>query len=531
MSPSITRAPVLVTLILVAGAALGQAPPSASPSDAALAEGVAALRANNYSAAERRFRSLTQPPVPAAQQAKALFYLGTMYQEQAERARDDATRARLLQQADASYGDALKRVPSSGPALNNRARVALALGNKTDALEDITQALALKDGRDSVYLRTQADILVQSGNPQQALEAALRAAEAAPADAGLRSRAVELALKGDAVQLVPFVDDLLSKGFVKSAEATLAAALAVPSQARIALGERLASVLAAQSYDPQTLPKGDLSGALSAMATDPTVAGCAQQLIGLHTAPLPDPRAYPWWTSEYRDYVRSKPGARDERFRALALSLGRWYRARASTSDLHQAEPYARLALALSGNSVDPQAVLLLADIYASTGEKDKLQQMSTQYVRALFAGKMQAYERADTKQIYAYHLALGSIFGYVGQWQNSKESSASAIYQLEHAKDAAQKLRGDSCKPPCGQLPVKAIDLLATGYEAVGRLDDSVKLRADMASEAISSAQPSRATEVLKAAEVQEKVTKLTPETRAKFEAARAKVMQSAPQ
>ena len=169
------------------------------------------------------------------------------------------------------------------------------------------------------------------------------------------------------------------------------------------------------------------------------------------------------------------------------------------------AAPYAELSLALADDVVDPRAILDLASIYASTGQRDKIKVMSDRYVNGLFEAKGSAYEdlrrTGDYRKVYDLHMALGAIYGYLEKWESGRDwGPASAIFQLEHARITA-KAFNDRLPPGSKDriiVPVEAINLLAAAYDRTGQPDKSVQLRIAEADLRLASPNPKLAYEVI---------------------------------
>jgi len=526
MSSTRTAASLLLVLISLGLLARAQAQ---DPSDAerVLQEGIAALHAQRWDDAEARLNAAANASAEAAPgvAARAEFYLGSLYQTRSTDDPDATTRRNDLLAAAAHYEKALQGLPRSGPTLNNLARVRGELGDAVAASQLLDRALALEDGKEAAYLRTRAELSDRRAAPAAERVAHWQAAfNAAPQDESARRAFVQLALQADPAALGKMAQSLIERGSVQAGEELLRDALTSPAAPRASLMLSLADARAAQYYDPRSFDGTDIAAVLRGLEADPDIGAAAQEFRRLHMAPSPDRAAYPWWTRDYSDYAPPNPRGRETSFRRLALALGDWYRAQGSAEALRQAQPYAELALALSGNIADPKAALQLADIYANTGQTDRLKTMSNEYSRKLFAGKGGAYQSGDKQQIYEYHLALGSIFGYLGQWENPQWAPASAIFQLEHARSTAESL--NASLPAASKqritVPAPAVELLSRGYLATGRPDESVKVRVDSARQYAAQGKPALQAAVLQSPEGAVAVAKSQrPETQANWNAA----------
>ncbi|MBC8025937.1 MAG: hypothetical protein H7Y89_08095 [Steroidobacteraceae bacterium] len=500
---------------------------------ASLEKAIEAMQAGRTQDAEREFRALVQAPSadPAARQAAAhaYFYLGAMEQAAAEGQENAAAKLRTGRQY---YESALAIDPRMGGALNNLARTQLQLGATQKALRTIDRALALKDGRDALYLATRADITEKSGDAKVASAASAEALMAAPPDPARRESFMRLALVGDPASLVSTVDELLKRGESLAAQSIILSSLANAGVRREQLFERLADALAAQNYDPRNFADSPTGRAVATLREDAKLGVAARELLALHSTPSGSPWDYRWWIRGFNDHGPSKPDSPAPRLQHLAGSLGRWFKDRGTEREVALAVPYVEIAFALSGDSIEPRAFLELATVYSATGRRDKLLQLSNEYTLPLFHGKREAYRRAestgDYRGIYDFHMALGAIYGYLEQWtdRGGGEQPTSAIFQLQRARWAARKINenlpADSKQRVI--VPAAAIQLLATAYERTNRTDDSLKLRIDAANERVGKS-PKLAYEVLMSGKQPVDVSRASPAVRADFEKAQANV------
>jgi hypothetical protein len=517
-------APILASSALVHGANLEKA--------------IEAMQAGQTREAEREFRALagnaSADPSARKDAAHAYFYLGAMQQAAAE---GQANAAAKLRAGQRYYEAALAIDPGLGGALNNLARTQLALGAPQEALRTIDRAIALKDGRDSLYLQTRADIAEKAGDAKAASAASLQALLVAPQDEARVERFARQAAAADPGSLVEATDRLLARGESLAAQSIILESLATGTTSRAALLERLADALAAQRYDPRTFADTPVGAALAKLRADSTLGGPVKELFALHASPVAEPRAYPWWSRGFNPYDRVAKGSPAERLQRLASSLARWYRDANAPAEIARGVPYAELASELNGESIEPRAILDLATMYAAAGQRDKLQRLANTRIKKLFEGKMAAYHEAqssgDYRGIYDFHMALGAIYGNLEQWTdaNGGEQPTSAIFQLKRARWAAgkinEKLPADSKERVV--VPSAAIQLLATAYERTGRTDDSLKLRIEAANERVGTS-PRLAYEVLMSGKQPVDVSRASPAVRADFEKMQANVKRRTP-
>jgi hypothetical protein len=480
----------------------------ALPTGAAdLAKAIEALQSGRIEQAEREFTAITREdaadPARRADVARAYFYLGTLKQFPVAKESGDASRE-ALNAAGKYYESALNIDPTLGGALNNLARAQLQLGDPAGALATIDRALLLKDGREAIYQATRADIAAKSGDAKLASAAAMQALIAAPQDVSRRHSFTALALASDPKALAATVEALLKDGESIAAQSVILESLANPAAPREALMEYLADSLTVQSYDPRAFGESPAGIELQKLTADAQLGAAARDLLKLHKTPANRPYSYEWWGRDFRDHGKMPENARARRLGRLATSLARWFRDRRAPEEVRLAIPYAELALACTGDSIDPRAVLDLAGIYGATGQRQRIRQMSDEYVGMLFAGKLDAYKAAersrDYRKIYDFHMALGAIYGYLEQWTPRGWEPASAIFQLEHVRSTAELINRDLPLDSKERVvvPASAIQLLARAYDSTGQADKSLRLLIDEANARLSSANPRLAYEVI---------------------------------
>jgi len=482
---------------------------AAMPAGAAdLAKAIEAMQAGRTAQAEREFTAITREdaadPARRGDVARAYFYLGALKQFPVAKDSADASRE-ALNAAGQYYESALAIDPRLGGALNNLARAQLQLGDHRGALATIDRALALADGREAIYHATRADIAEKSGDTKLASAAAQQALLVAPRDVSRRQRFTTLAFKSDPKSLATAVDALLKQGDSIAAQAVILDSLPNPAAPRAALMEYLADSLTVQSYDARTFGDLPVGVVLQKLSDDAQIGAAARDLLKLHKAPANRPYQYEWWGRDFRDHGKMPDTARARRLGRLASSLAHWFSERTAAEEVRLAIPYAELALACTGDSIDPRAVLDLAGIYGATGQRERIRDMSDEYVAMLFAGKLDAYKAAershDYRRIYDFHMALGAIYGYLEQWTpRGGWPPASAIFQLEHVRSTAELInRG---LPPESKervvVPASAIQLLARAYDSTGQTDKSVRLLIDEGNARLSSPNPRLAYEVI---------------------------------
>lgn len=522
------RNTLLATILLAPGLLSATA---AMSDEAAVVRGVALMEAGRFDEAQRELRSSMESDSSPQDRGRALFYLGLNEQKRARTLPTGPGQQGALQLAAKFYRSALLANPKSGGALNNLAQVQADLGDLEAANATLEQAIALGDGRQALYQSTRARLLSAGPLDARALKALFAAAAAAPDDVSARTRLVRAAAQAHPGLIHDLATRLLAKGYASAAEDVCVQGFEAVPELRKPLLVLLALALAAQTYEPLGFAKvkAPTMQALQRLLDDGTAGRGARELIALHVEPKGEYAAYRWWTETYNEHALPTHEAPYQALRALAIRLGDWYRRIGTPDALWRAEPYALLAVQLSGSNVDPTAILGLAEIYANTNQQGKLRQVSDQYAGSLFQGKAGAYARANDEEIYQFHLALGTIYGYLDQWQNPQWSPASAIFQLEHARQAADRLnrRTPDCGANCVTVPPKAIELLATGYERTGRVEESVRVAVEAADTYIKNERPQLAVEVIENAEAKALPPEVTEQTKEDLRTVRERALE----
>jgi len=121
-----------------------------------------------------------------------------------------------------------------------------------------------------------------------------------------------------------------------------------------------------------------------------------------------------------------------------------------------------------------------------NTDRQGQLAEIADKYERALFQGKGTAYARENKPKIVQFHLALGTMYAYLGKWEDPTSKPAGAIFQLEHARQVAGEYNQNGNPNDRLQFPAEAAELLSDGYVKAGRTKDSTRLRVETAEEMI---------------------------------------------
>src|ERR1051325_9444392 len=262
-------------------------------------------------------------------------------------------------------------------------------------------------------------------------------------------------------ELGGYLWDLVNKGQVLVAAETALTSLGKKDLPRVDKEELLsitAASLARQTYNLDEFEKSANGVRLAELSSDPDVGEGAGEILLLHRKNTFEPNDYRWWARRGNPNEDPTRGVwpRDA-FRQLIRALGQTYR----HNDVQTAERYYLLSVRLDMQEPDPQACLVLADLYVEQGRLNELPKMLEQYAPALFYSKGQAYRKSQEAKISESHRTLGIMYSYVKQWGNNARPD-SAIFQLEHADETAHRL---GCSPE-----PRMIAFLAKAYRETGQ-------------------------------------------------------------
>src|SRR5207248_4350249 len=126
------------------------------------------------------------------------------------------------------------------------------------------------------------------------------------------------------------------------------------------------------------------------------------------------------------------------------------------------------------------------------------LDALTREYEAALFAAKGAAIAARDYATEYRFHVALGTIYAYLGQW-GSEQEPASAIFQLTQARRAAADHNRSVAWAPKIPADPKTIELLAAGYAKTRLAQRGVALRIEAAEAFLEEGRKTAAMQLLK--------------------------------
>lgn len=451
--------------------------PGAAGCCLALAAAATALARPDDAAGDRL---LLRQAVAAQQRARA--------EERPEQRREG------LEAAVRLYREYLAHAPESGVALNNLARAYEDLGQRKPAAECFEKAIALNDSRRLFYLENYARALSEAGDWVAAAPVYKRLVREQPLASGPHAALMQHYLSADPKGLNPYLWELLDTGQPERACLGALDALAEPAGgAEDELLGLVAAGLSRMTYDLDGLGGSEAGRKLRELASRAgRVGACLQQVLKLHEEPG-QPGDYGCW--RYRDAPHTERPSSSQAFQALMRAVGRRHRARgdaarasgdaaAARGEFDVAERYLRGALELNkGLDVDPVAFEELIGLEVGRNDLGAVAKLADEYQQTLFESKALAYAERQDQRIYQFHKALGEMYAVLGVWGSSSDAR-SAIFQLEHAREASTRLeQRDGVKAPKQyRFTPEMTNLLAQGYGGTNRSKDGWKLRLDQA-------------------------------------------------
>ena len=417
-------------------------------------------------------------------EADCFFYLGLTRQQQASAKGWGPEAQPSILEAEQYYKQALAIRPDSASTLNNLAQLYLRTGRKQEAEELLKKAVALGDSKQAFYAKNYGDLLTSDRDSQRAQQYYELAAKSQPENAEAHEKLVGSYLTVNPKGLGEYLWGLVKSGQVLRAQDTAISSLDkegldIPTKEELLT---IAAVsLSKQYYNPSKFADSATGSRLARFVEDPAIGPGVSQILLLHVGVSFEPSRYRWWGQRGKPDLDPPRGVwpRDG-FRQLIRTLGRRFQRQ---KDAKLAEQYYLLSMRLDQQEVDPEASLVLADLYVAQGRIEDLTRMLEQYAPSLFHGKGIAYRRSQAEKIYEYHRTLGVIYSYLGRWGSSGEP-ASAIFQLNGAVEMAREL---GCSPE-----PRIINFLAEAYRKTNQLERAQRLEQQSKSDKICGAKPS---------------------------------------
>jgi hypothetical protein len=383
--------------------------------------------------------------------------------------------------------------------MNNLALLEVAAGNDAAARAMFEAAVASKDPRKPSYALNYASYL-QPRDPSAARGYAAMAVKAAPENASARELLISLYKTSPRSELVGFLSAEFDAGRTSSVLRTAIDVLVGDgSSAADGADQLMAFVAAAIAADPVLLSAGpgtEVLGKLNGLAQDSAVSLPARQLQLALNGRARALSELNWWTDSARVALKNYP-TRKSVIRSLLRGLGE-SRLRSTPQ---AAEQWLRLAIDAGDQGPDPDAFLRLVELYLNDGQRAKINELMARYEYELFTEKGAAYARQDWPLIYKMHLALGTTYAYLGQWENNAQPIQSATFQLENAKKAAERgnavLRQKNL-PQTLALPAQSAQQLSDYYVRKGDARKAVTIQLDVARQLHAAARPNESKELL---------------------------------
>ncbi len=412
------------------------------------------------------------------------FYLGLTYQRKGDAARSENDSARFYEQAVEYYVIVQNLQPESAPTMNNLAQVYQALGRTGEAEKLYQRAISTDSVHQSVYQMNYADLLKQKGDWEKAAPLLREVTKENPQYTGPSKSLLEYYLQGDAETLLDYLWEALESDRIQLAQS---GAFEVLSERECTSKEQeelltiLVICLARQSYNLAEFleQRNEMPGkAIQRLSAhrDRNIAEASKEILDLHRADDLSPRRFRWWSQRGTFIEKPSRGVwPNVGFRQLARSLGMSYQKK---RDSETAEAYYELALSLDPQEPDPTALRQLVNMYVGEGELGKVERLARTYERKLYRVKGDAYAANTNEMKYQYHRSLGELYAYLGRW-GDESTVTSAIFQLDHARRVSENMPETTEEE---RFPPELTDLLAKGYETVGREDQGIQLRLEEA-------------------------------------------------
>jgi len=488
----------LIRCVFVAAMLVGAVVAFAQPYPA----GGSAERARQELSAQNPSAALTALDADARERGGAadftqLFLRGAAWQELARSTGDAGERSKAQAQAQQAYEEALKLNPQSAALFTNLALLATAQGDAASARQWYQKAADGPDARGGLYALNYARFLDTQGEIGPAIDYATKALRVAPGSSAARSTLASLYMRAPSDErLVPFLTNALLRGDTLFAMSTALDALQ-PAAARAAPQRKplLLVAVAALARDPATLASGPDEATLrkiKVLGEDADIGPAARQLQQV-LGSLPDGHVgLTEWRSSSPSLPAKTPLTPRSEMRSLLLGL-----AKAQARDVTRAERWIAVAVEMGERGPDPDAFLQLVELYVNSGHQERLKPLMDRYQWELFTEKGDAYGRGDWPLIFRMHLALGMTYAQMGQWKSTATPYQNAIFQLEHARTAAERANNGAAPPLA--LPPAAARKLAEGYIAIGEPKKAALIKLDTAEQLQKAGRRVESVDVLK--------------------------------
>ncbi len=502
------------------------------------ARGKEALRNQNYDAARELF---VQGIADAKEKddldayARFIFYQGLADQVEGESSTGDL-RQELLASAANSYVSVLKLKPESGSTMVNLAKVLHQQGHSGRADKLFQKAIELNDAKQTVYLASYGDFLLDTGDDQKALAAYERVLRTEPNNLDVKQKIEDYYRNPDADWgvLHRYLWWLATHGRSQDALDLALEALGDRDEKQELLTVAVAA-LAKKPQDAEAFLESPTAEFLSEFGGDPQIGSGIEELFKTYgiaasyaaDSTAPPQRAYAgmswsWW-QQGSPWQEPEVGVfpRDA-MRQLMRSIGTYYERRQQPKVAEAC--YEAAATLTEDQEIDPAAVRDLVNLYAKQEDQERLEGLARRFEFRLFEGKGQAYRSSQKEKIYQYHRTLGQVYSYLaektGDWGNSGKVD-SAVFQLRRAYEVGQELDLNQDDDPLHHgyhVDPILVHKLATAYEESDDKEEAVEVRLK-AAEAYSRAGDQKAASYVLAPVSRDD---LAPISRLRYEAVR---------
>jgi len=422
--------------------------------------GVNALRAGSTAEAEK----VLAQAVDAARQAgdgvseaRALFYLGLVKQQQAMAMPDEKAAAPLYEKARECYVRSAEKYPDSTATLSNLAEVEEALGDRVAAKRTLERGYQIGGARRDYFAVRLAEIRAAEGKIDEALALFNAIDRSGAAAAGIEKKLIDafLASSRPEEEFISFLWTILPSA---SADDVLLGAFAAFRKGDMdreeidALFGVVAATWAKQNYSLQQLAELGVLKDFIALKQKEPYRERAESLDALLHSNFSKRDLFFRWPAKLDDNFPSDLSPRSA-LADFSASLGRRF---VADRMLDRAEGHFALAREL-GRHADLQLADDLASVYFSQRRLLDLQKLTREMDAVLYANGGTA-SNADLAQLYGFHRALGTYHALLEPPPSINPTPSAAADQLQKAINAAEllsKKRVAEGKPPFEIDPV----------------------------------------------------------------------------
>jgi hypothetical protein len=402
--------------------------------------------------------------------ARALFFLGLLKHEAANKISDRAVAVPLYESARDLYAESEEKYPASSSTIANLAEVYEALGNSAETKATLGRGLALGQ-RTGYFAGRLAEIYANEGNGAAALPFYRAAVGADGVPPGLDKKLIDASLTSpsDNEFVISVLWEVLHNG---AADEVLLGAirgltiLDLDSEERDAMYGVVAATLARQNYSQQQLAELNVLQDFLALAEKERYRTRAESLQALLQADFSKRADYEKWPRRVDDDDLPKDLSPRRSLADLSIALGR--RALAD-QQVERAENYFELARDLGRND-DLLLAADLAGIYFGQRRLSELQKLTRETDAVLYADGGVAAQK-DLVQLYEFHRRMGTYHAML-EPQRPINTTSAALAQLRRAVDAAElhSIGLVAAGKPAFEVDPGVLKLLNRGVTAASR-------------------------------------------------------------